>query len=288
MTRNTVMIKSFFINFVLIVVKLIGGILFVSASLIADALHSASDFFTDIMVIFGIRQSNKPPDKEHPFGHGKAEYVVSLLLGLLILFVAYQIFTSMITRALEGPTTPSIYAVFIPVFVVGIKYGLAKYILYYGDKLDSHALKASAKESFADIMSSIVVLFGIIIGFIGEQFNVEALLYADLGAALVVGVLILRVSYHIIQEAIVSILGKSAPQKVIKEVSTVIKTIDGVKGVDNLRMIVYGHYYQALVEICVEKTLTVKQGHDIASKVKRKMKENSKISHVLVHVNPEG
>ena len=288
MTRNTVMIKSFFINLFLIILKIVGGIFFMSASLIADALHSASDFFTDMMVIFGIQQSNKPPDKEHPFGHGKAEYVVSLLLGVLILFMAYQIFSSMITRALEGPTTPLIYAVIIPVFVIGIKYGLAKYIMHYGEKLDSHALKASAKESFADIMSSIIVLFGILLGFIGKWASIDALIFADLVAALMVGVLILRVAYYIIKDAIVSILGKSAPPKVIKEVTSIIESIEGVKGVDNLRMIVYGHYYQALVEISVEKTLTVKQGHDIASKVKRKMKENSKISHVLIHVNPEG
>ncbi len=287
MSRHVVMIKSLIVNFILIVIKLIGGLTFNSAALVADAMHSISDFFTDILIVFGLKQSNKPPDEEHPLGHGKIEYVVSLLLGLGIVFIAYQIVRTMIITLLNSPSIPSIVAIIIPIGVIVIKGILARYIMQRGKVLHSQALIASASESYADMLSSIIVLLGILLAAIGTEFNIGYLQYADSVGAILIGVLILRVAYKIIKDAIISILGKSAPSDILEETKRIVETLDGVYRVDNLRMIVYGHYYQALISIRVDGNLSVKKGHDIASMVKRKMKKNPKISHVLVHVNPE-
>ena len=118
--RNQVMIKSFVVNAGLIILKALGGIFFASTALIADAIHSLSDFLSDTLVLIGLKHSNKPPDEEHPFGHGKIEYVLSLLLGVGILFIAYQLITHVIGTLRETPSAPSLYAVYVALGVIVI------------------------------------------------------------------------------------------------------------------------------------------------------------------------
>ena len=285
--RNQVMIKSFVVNAGLIILKALGGIFFASTALIADAIHSLSDFLSDTLVLIGLKHSNKPPDEEHPFGHGKIEYVLSLLLGVGILFIAYQLITHVIGTLRETPTAPSLHAVYVAIGVIVIKVLLARYILVKAKRLDSQVLKASASESYSDALGSAVVVLGIGLGVLGAAFNIPALLYGDALAALVIVIFIVRIAFMIIADAIRSILGKSASKPILDETRAVCESVGGVRQVDKLRMIVYGHYYQVMVDIRVDGNITVKEGHDIASAVKKKLKKSKKIGHVIVHVNPE-
>ena len=285
--RNQVMIKSFVVNAGLIILKALGGIFFASTALIADAIHSLSDFLSDTLVLIGLKHSNNPPDEEHPFGHGKIEYVLSLLLGVGILFIAYQLITHVIGTLRETPTAPSLHAVYVAIGVIVIKVLLARYILVKAKRLDSQVLKASASESYSDALGSAVVVLGIGLGVLGAAFNIPALLYGDALAALVIVIFIVRIAFMIIADAIRSILGKSASKPILDETRAVCESVGGVRQVDKLRMIVYGHYYQVMVDIRVDGNITVKEGHDIASAVKKKLKKSKKIGHVIVHVNPE-
>ncbi len=283
-----VMKKSFGVNAILVVVKIVVGIFTRSSALVADGMHSLSDLLTDIMALFGITQANKPPDKEHPFGHGKIEYVVSLLLGVGILFVAYQLIESVIANINEPIIVPGILSLVVAIIVIIVKLMLSRYLLANGAKLSSQIITASGKESLTDVFSSIVVVVGVSAVLIGEAFNVTILMYGDRIASVLIAMLIVRIALSIMIEATQSLLGKSANQKILDTTREIASQVEGVIRVDHLDMIVYGHYYQVLIDIRVNGKKTVREGHDIAHLVKMALqKRNPKLTHVIVHVNPE-
>lgn len=285
--QERVMHKSFLVNFGLIVVKLIAGFFFRSSALIADGIHSLSDFLSDIFVIIGIRTSTKPPDDEHPFGHGKFEYVVSMMLGFSILFIAYQLIVRTVSSFQEVPSVPRGYGILVALFVIVIKLLLSTYLLKKAAQYDSHVLKASGQESTTDVISSFIVLIGIFLGVLGGRFSIDWLLYADNAAAIIIAIFIIKIGIAIIVEAIENMLGKNAKKSVLNQTREVALSVPGVIKVDRLDMIVYGHYYHVMIEILVRGDITVEAGHDIAGAVKKKLMKNAKITHVLVHVNPE-
>ncbi len=281
------MAKSFLVNASLIVIKGAGGFLFFSTALIADAFHSLSDLVSDTLVIFGVRQTKKPPDREHPIGHGKIEYVLSIFLGFVVLFIAYQIGRQAVAVFGDTPTAPSIYALVVVVFVIASKLLLSRYLLARADVLHSQVLKASGKESFVDVLGSVVVLLGVSFGYLGGRTGVTWLLYADSVAALLVILFIIRVAISILADSVSSIIGKNAPESVIEETKNHIEQIEGVRGVDKLTMLVYGHYYQVMVDIRVDGSKSVAEGHEIAHEVRNRLRAEKQIQHITVHVNPE-
>ncbi len=281
------MLRSFFVNITMIIVKVIGGFAVNSAALIADAVHSTSDLFSDVLVLLGLRESQKPPDSEHPLGHGKIEYVLSIFLGLGVLFIAYQLIRDMILNIGDGPEVPNIYGSFIVIFVIIIKLILARYLTYHGNRLDSQIVKASGKESFTDMLGSLVVLGGFLMSFLGERYDINALRYGDRVAAFFIALLVIYVGIRIIRDAITFVLGKSASEETIRSIKETVCDVRGVKGVDTITAITYGHYYQVTLDVVVDGALSVEQGHDIAHEVRDALTDKHNIQEAVVHVNPE-
>ncbi len=287
LSRTRVMKRSLAVNVSLIAAKFIGGFLARSAAMVADGVHSLTDTLSDILVIVGLRQSHKPPDKEHPIGHGKVEYVLSLFLGMGVLFIAYELLVSVITTLGDTPQAPSFYGVFVIGAVIVSKFILARYILSRANILDSQVLHASGQESFTDMLGSCVVLVGIVLATIGDRYGIGFLLYADALAAIFIVIFIVKVAVSILSSSVRSILGKSASKEVLQSTKDIIEEVDGVRTVDRLTMIVYGHYYQLMVDIRVDGDLSVKEGHDIAHDVRNRLEKIDRIKHIIVHVNPE-
>ncbi|MFK5882733.1 MAG: cation diffusion facilitator family transporter [Candidatus Izemoplasma sp.] len=287
MKLEKVMRKSFYVNAFLVVIKILSGVIFGSFSLIADGIHSISDLLSDVFVILGIKQAVKPADDEHPFGHGKFEYVLSLFLGLSILIIAVNLGRTVINNFNETSAIPSSLSLIVIVFVVVIKYILATYLIREGEIMNSQIIKASGKESLTDVFSSLVVFFGILSVIAGEYFDIDFLLYGDKIGSIFISLLIVKIALEIIIEAIASIQGKAVDKEVCIVYKDLIKTVDGVIDVDNIDMITYGPYYQALVDIRVDGNITVTKGHDIALEVTKLLMQDEKVCHVIVHVNPE-
>lgn len=287
MHLESIMKKSFFVNIFLIVVKILSGIFFNSVALIADGVHSTSDLLSDIFVILGIRYSLKPADEEHPFGHGKFEYVLSFILGIFILIVAYNLARSVILNFNDPVVIPSFITLVIVVFVVVIKLFLARYLIRRGNEEDSQIIKASGKESLSDVFSSIVVFVGILGVLIGEKLGIEILTKGDKIASIIIALFIINIGFRIIYDAVIALQGKAVSTKISDEYKGKILAVKGVLGVDHIDMIIYGPYYQVLVDIRVDGFITVKEGHDIAKAVQTILYEDEKVSHVVVHVNPE-
>ncbi len=287
MQQQRAMIKSFSVNIFLVILKLISGFIFNSFALIADGIHSISDLLSDIFVLLGIRHSQKPADEDHPFGHGKFEYVLSLFLGISIIIIAYNLGMNVIKNFNEVSTIPSYLSLIVILIVVVIKLYLARYLIKKGEEIDSEIISASGKESFSDVISSAVVFVGVISVFLGRTLNIDLLLKGDKIASIIIAVFIVRIGIIIIYSSIQSLQGRSVKEDICMEYRNLIMSVTGVIEVDQLDMVSYGPYYQAIVEIQVDANITVKEGHDIAHDVHDRLLLNEKICHVSIHVNPK-
>ncbi|MFH5881031.1 cation diffusion facilitator family transporter [Liberiplasma polymorphum] len=287
MKHSKVMRKSLLVNTLLVITKIFTGFLFKSTALIADGIHSLSDLMSDVFVLVGLKQATKPPDDEHPFGHGKLEYVLSMLLGLSILVVAYQLVRNVVVNFRNELTTPSLLTIYVVIFVVVSKFILSRYLISRGNALESQVILASGKESFTDVVSSIIVFVGVVASVLGDRYGINWLRYGDNAAGIVIGIFIVKVALEIIIDAVRSLLGKSAKPELLASIKSSVEALEGVLGVDHLDMIEFGYYYQVMIDIAVDASITVKEGHDVASKVKRHLKTKENILHVIVHVNPK-
>jgi len=287
MKLQSIMKKSFIVNFFLIIVKILFGIIFGSIALIADVVHSVSDLLSDIFVILGINHSLKPADEDHPFGHGKFEYVLSLFLGISIFIIAFNLGKNIIDNYSKVADIPSTLSLVVVLMVVFIKLILARYLINKGEELDSEIISASGKESLTDVFSSAVVFFGILFVIIGNRFDLPFLLKGDKVASIIISLLIIKIAVEIIYQAIASLQGKAVKTEISSKYKKIIKKVDGVIEVDHLDMVTYGPFYQALVDIRVDGLKTVVEGHDIAKQVSDQLYADEKICHVVVHVNPE-
>lgn len=287
MKLTKIMQKSFIVNILLVIVKIISGILFNSVALIADGIHSISDLLSDVFVILGIKHSLKPADEDHPFGHGKFEYILSLFLGLSIIFIAYNLGMEVIRNFDTVTQIPKAITLGIVLIVVIVKFILARYLITEGNKLDSEIIRASGKESLSDVISSAVVFVGVVSVLLGNHFNINWLLYGDKISSIIIALFIIRIGVIIILDAIKHLQGKTVNIEICKEYKQIITKVKGVSKVDKLDMISYGPYYQAIIEISVQADITVKEGHDIAHTVQEELLKSEKICHVSIHVNPE-
>jgi len=287
MVHISIMRKSFYVNIFLIIVKVLSGIFFSSVALIADGVHSTSDLMSDVFVLLGMRQVAKPADDDHPFGHGKFEYVLSLFLGISVILVAYNLGKSVIENFNIDPVIPSPITLVIVVIVVIAKFILSRYLLKQGELVDSEIIRASGKESLTDVYSSVIVFVGIISVLLGEYFHQDWMLKGDKVASVFIALFIVKIGVEIIVKAVQNLLGKAVSKEICDSYKEAIEQVQGVIKVDHIDMISYGPYYQALVTIVVDGNMSVKDGHEIAEIVTSKMEKNEKINHVIVHVNPE-
>jgi len=275
-----VLIHSFITNTILALVKIVSGIIGASGALIADGVHSLSDTLTDVFAILGHKLSMKPADNEHPFGHGKMEYITCIVIGLVIMTMGLTIIYNGI---FNKPIIPNILTAVIGMIVIVAKLILSRYILNRGKKYDSNILIASGKESFTDVISSIVVLISILFSQLGG-----ILIYADTVAMIIIGILVLKIAYNILSENFSSLLGKQVTDPdYIKTLEEIIYMEPEVKGIDTLIILKYGPIYQLNLEVSMDENIILKDAHDVLDKIEDNLKKHdSKIVHIIIHVSP--
>ena len=275
-----VLIHSFITNIILALVKIVSGIIGASGALIADGVHSLSDTLTDVFAILGHKLSMKPADKEHPFGHGKMEYITCIVIGLVIMFMG---FTIIYNGIFDKPVVPNILTAIIGIIVIVAKLILSRYILNRGKKYDSNILIASGKESLTDVISSVVVLISILLSQLNGIF-----VYADTFAMVIIGILILKIAFNILVENFSSLLGKQVTDcNYIKSLEEIIYKEPEVKGIDTLIILKYGPIYQLNLEVSMDENIVLKDAHDVLDKIEDNLKKHdSKIVHIIIHVSP--
>lgn len=276
------------VNVLLTLLKGIGGILSGSRALLADALHSASDIVGSIVILFAVKVAVKPPDEEHPYGHGKAENVGSIIIALLLIVVGIEISISSAKVFFgELPTAPGKLALIIIIISILVKEGLFYYKLYLGKKYNSTALISEAWHHRSDALSSLAALIGVGAAILGEFLGWPLLVYGDAAAGIVVSVIVIKIGYTLAKESFVIMMEKVLSHEETKIYQKTVHTIDGVLRIDQMHARTHGSYVIIDIKVSVDPEISVKEGHDIATEVKQKLIENHyDIEDVLVHINP--
>ena len=276
------------VNFLLLVFKFFAGIAGHSAAMLADAVHSLSDFITDIVVIVFVRIAGKPEDKGHDYGHGKYETLATAIIGLLLLCVGFGIFwngASSIYTFLRGGQleSPGVVALVAALVSIVSKEILYEYTVIQGKKLNSQAVIANAWHHRSDALSSIGTAIGI--GgaiLLGDHWRV-----LDPVAAVVVSFFIMKVSVRLLIPCVDELLEKSLPEDVEKEIEQTVLSFPGVSQPHHLRTRRIGNYYAIELHVRMDGKITLEEAHSTATAIENKLKEMfGKGTHVGIHVEP--
>ncbi|MGD2124973.1 MAG: cation diffusion facilitator family transporter [Desulfobacteraceae bacterium] len=271
------------VNLFLIVFKFLAGILGHSQALIADAVHSISDLFTDAVVLVGLRISRKEPDEDHHFGHARYETLASAFVGSALGGVAIYLGLQAVFNIYHHTEKhPTLLAVGAAALAIALKEVLYRYTVQVGRRIKSAALQANAWHHRSDALSSVAVLLGV--G--GAQINPDWHIL-DAYAALVVSFFILKVGLDVIRTSAREFTDAAPGFEVPHRVRSCADTVPGVIGTHDVRVRMSGGLYQMEVHVVVDANLTVKEGHRIAKEVEACLREEfDELTQVIIHVDP--
>ena len=277
------------VNVILLAFKFVAGIMGHSAAMVADAVHSLSDFITDIIVLAFVRISGKPQDKSHEYGHGKYETLALTLIGVALLAVAIWILYGGATKIatwLNGGRleAPGMLALWAALLSIVLKEAVYRYSIIKARQLQSPAVEANAWHHRSDALSSVGTALGI--GgaiFLGQRWTV-----LDPLASLVVGAFIVKVSVHLLRDGIGDLMEQSLPDEVEKEILQLVASVPDVEEPHDLRTRRIGNHYAIELHILVDGDITLRDAHDKASAVEDLLKSHyGQDTHVAVHVEPK-
>ena len=239
MNRSKEIIKTSYIgiaaNLLLSVFKLAVGLVANSVSILIDAVNNITDGLSSALTIVGAKLSEKEPDRKHPFGYGRVEYLISMIIGFIIGYAGIQAFISSLKRIINPEEADfSITTIIILVGALIIKILVGQYTKKQGEKLDSHALKASGEEALHDALTSVATLIAAII-YMTTGKNIEAYV------GLVISVLIIKTGFETVQETADIILGKSSDLEIVRKIKESIGSFAEVEGVYDVIVHNYGN-----------------------------------------------
>lgn len=283
-TEVKVLIYSMINNLIIAIIKLVGGIIFHLSSLMADGMHTFSDFITDIISLVSHQISKKKPTKYHPFGFGKVEYLSNLFVGIILLLLSIFIFVSSFTKE---SIIPSLNVIFLLVIVLSLKLLAIIIMNRVGNKIHSSLLITSVKESSADLYST----FGVIIITLLLQLanTYPILIYADLIGSILIGLIVFKTSLNIIIDNSLALIGEvDINKELIKEITLFIKKDENIKDV-KVNLIKYGSYYRLQLTLVLDATLKLRKVTKITNKIKKDILRHHefKIKYVTIYVTNE-
>ena len=277
-----------FANVVLLVFKFVAGFLGNSAAMLADAVHSLSDFVTDIIVLLFVKISSKPEDKEHKYGHGKYETLATVVIGIMLFIIGLGILyngAKDVISVINGEVLPSpgILALVAALFSIVVKEGLYHYSIIKGKSLDSPAVIANAWHHRSDALSSIGTAIGIGGAIVlGEKWSV-----LDPIAAIVVSFFITKVAYSLTKNGVDDLLERSLPQEVEDEIIKTILSFDKVSEPHHLRTRRIGNKYAINVHIRMDGNTLLYEAHNTATAIERRLREKyGNDTYVNIHMEP--
>lgn len=275
---------GFFTNLILSAAKIVAGVVGRSSAMVADGIHSLSDFVTDFIVIIFIKISSKNEDSDHPYGHGKFETFATMLISFALFIVAIGIFYSgsvKIYEVLNGRTIerPTYLALIMAAVSIVVKEGLYWYTIIVGRKIESPAVIANGWHHRSDAFSSI----GTLIGISGAMFLSERWRILDPITSVIVGIFIIGVAYKLARPSIQELLEMSLPQ----EIEQKIRETPGVITFHHLRTRKNGNTFIIDMHIKVDARSSIVEAHDIATHVENNLKAAfGKRTQVNVHIEP--
>jgi len=277
------------VNVVLLLFKFVAGIVGHSAAMVADAVHSLSDFVTDVIVLVFVHISNKPKDKSHDYGHGKYETLAMTMIGVALLGVAIGIIYGGVTKIILWANgsqleAPGLLALWAALLSVVLKEGVYHYSMVKARQLNSQAVEANAWHHRSDALSSI----GTSVGIGGAIFFGQRWTVLDPVASVIVGIFIVKVAIDLLRNGIGDLMEQSLPDDVEEEILRLVASLPGVVEPHDLRTRRLGNHYAIEMHILMDGDITLREAHDKASEVEALLKEHyGKETHIAVHVEPE-
>ena len=280
-----VSVNSIIGNLLLSLGKLAAGFIGQSAAMISDGIHSASDVFGTLIVMAGVKLSNKASDKEHQYGHERLECVAAIILSVILTLIAVAIGYSGVEKILGAGgelVVPGALALWAAVISIVVKEAMFWYTRNAAKKINSGALMAEAWHHRSDALSSV----GSFIGILGARMGYPLL---DPIASLVICLMILYAAYEVFKDAMDKMVDHSADEETDKAMHALVKRVPGVEHVDSLHTRIFGNRMYVDVEISVSDNLSLLQAHRIAETVHAALEANFPlVKHCMVHVNPVG
>lgn len=277
------------VNFILLVFKFLAGIIGHSAAMVADAVHSLSDFVTDIVVIVFVKISGKPQDESHDYGHGKYETLATAIIGVVLMGAGIGILVSSVTgivdafngKVLEAPGILALVAAALSIILKEILY---QYTAFKGKKLDSKAVVANAWHHRSDAFSSVGTLIGIAGAiFLGEKWRV-----LDPIAAFIVSVFIIKVAVDLIKPCIDELLEKSLSKDIEENILSIVTAFPEVDQPHHLRTHRIGNNIAIEIHIRMDGTMSLRDAHDITKKIESAIKDEfGSGTHIGIHMEPK-
>ncbi|MEM5947075.1 cation diffusion facilitator family transporter [Spirochaetia bacterium 38H-sp] len=266
-------------NIILFAAKLVAGIATGSLAIVADAWHTLSDSISSVILLVGNKKAKKPADHEHPFGHGRAELVSSVMIGTILGMVAID-FTMEAIKKLFSPHAPRYSITAIAIIAVSIlaKELMAQYAFYAARKTGSAAVKADGWHHRSDALSSLILLAGIILA--------GSIPYADSILALIISALIALTAYHILRDAISPLIGESPERETEKNIQDIVdKHQDSKEKIHHLHIHRYGDHTEATFHIVLDGKTSLENAHKTASDIEKDIRKELNIE-ATIHVEP--
>ncbi|EAZ79373.1 cation diffusion facilitator family transporter [Algoriphagus machipongonensis] len=270
-------------NIALATIKFIAGIFGNSYALIADGIESVLDVFASVLVLIGLRYANRPPDENHPYGHGKAEPLITFVVVVFLIVSASTIAYQSIQHILTPHELPENFTLWVLGAIILWKEISYQIVIRRSIKIKSNSLKAEAWHHRSDAITSIAAFIGISVAlYFGEGYE-----SADDYAALIAVLFIVYNSYKIFRPALSEVMDENNHDELISRIREISLQVKGVKGTEKCFIRKAGMEYHVDLHAHVEGDLTVTEGHDIAHLLKDKLqKEIPQLGHVLIHIEP--
>ena len=271
------------VNVALAGVKLLAGIFGRSYALIADAIESMADAVSSIIVWRGVVIAEKPADREHPYGHGKAETIATAAVSIMLLGAALMIFVQSVQEILVPHHAPAPYTLLVLLGVILIKEGLFRFVGRIGEEVESGAVKADAWHHRSDAITSAAAALGISIALVGG----DAYKSADDWAAMFAAVIIAFNGFRLLRPALDELMDAAPKENIVDMARAVAQQVNGVKGVEKCFARKMGHGYWLDMHIEVDGGLTVAVAHELSHTVKDAIREKlPRVLDATIHIEP--
>ncbi len=270
---------SIAVNVIISAIKLFYGFVLHSVSLTADAVHSLSDVLSSIVVIIGFKLSDKPADKEHPFGHGRIDLIASVIIATMLFVVGFEFLKDAFLR-IKNPTITSAHTVELIIisFTIILKEVLAQFSFYLAEKIDSPSLVAEGHHHRSDAISTVIVIISLIASNTGLK-------WIDGVSGIVVALFIIHTAIDLIKDSANPLIGTAPPEEMVKEIKEIAMTYENVLDVHDIVVHQFGEKWHISLHIEVPHTLTILEAHTIADSLERRI-QNKYRGMTVVHIDP--
>jgi cation diffusion facilitator family transporter len=260
--------------------KLIIGYIFFSEALTADGLNNTTDIIASVAVLIGLKLSQKPPDKEHPYGHFRSETIAALFASFVMAVIGLEVLKGAFLTLVEpNKQAPDMIAGWVALGCALVMYFVYRYNLQLARKIKNQALMAAAKDNLSDAFVSI----GAFVGILGAQFHMP---WLDPLAAFVVGIIIIKTAWEIFSEAALNLTDGFDDEEKMDHIRQSIGKVPGVKLVKDLKIRKHGNHFFLDVIIDVNPNLNVVESHKITEKIEKILMKEHRVKYTQIHIEP--